>query len=286
MPEGLVGGLGGELFDFGVQALLLDAHLMAEASASQLSPAAPSKARQIAENLGQVLASAAPETPEVDTTGQSPCTIKVIGVGGGGGNTLNRMVRVSPETEERQTIQYIACNTDIQALTSSLADETIQLGVNEARGLGAGGNPGVGQQSAVVAADEIALVVQDADMVFVTAGMGGGTGSGAAPVVAAIARQADCLTIGIFSFFFVVSPSALPETLVYFQVCFSACFFVCSAVAPLTHTYPSLQSTYPRLSCQVRSGLMRHFSRQSHLPQNPSSGMETPNRHSAPAYRA
>lgn len=129
--------------------------------------------------------------------GMSPCTIKVIGVGGGGGNTLNRMVQEGPGVERSTFLEYVACNTDVQALSASLADTTIQLGKNQARGLGAGGVPAVGRASAVDASAEVEALVRGTDMVFVTAGMGGGTGSGAAPVVAELAKQAGCLTVGI-----------------------------------------------------------------------------------------
>ena len=128
----------------------------------------------------------------------SPCSIKVIGVGGGGGgNTLNRMVEEGPGVERSTFLEYVAANTDVQALSASLADTTIQLGRNAARGLGAGGVPSVGRASAIDAAGDIETLVSGVDMVFVTAGMGGGTGSGAAPVVAELAKAADCLTVGI-----------------------------------------------------------------------------------------
>jgi len=129
--------------------------------------------------------------------GMSPCTIKVVGVGGGGGNTLNRMVQEGPGVERSTFLEYVACNTDVQALSASLGDTTIQLGKNQARGLGAGGIPAVGRASAIDAAAEIEALVRGTDMVFVTAGMGGGTGSGAAPVVAELAKQNGCLTVGI-----------------------------------------------------------------------------------------
>ena len=134
----------------------------------------------------------APQAP-----GLSPCSIKVIGVGGGGGNTLNRMVEEGPGVERSTFLEYVAANTDVQALSASLADTTIQLGRNAARGLGAGGVPSVGRASAIDAAGDIETLVSGVDMVFVTAGMGGGTGSGAAPVVAELAKAADCLTVGI-----------------------------------------------------------------------------------------
>ena len=94
---------------------------------------------------------------------------------------------------ERSTfLEYVACNTDMQALSSSLADTTITLGKNTARGLGAGGVPAVGRASAIDSSAEIEALVNGVDMVFVTAGMGGGTGSGAAPVVAELAKTAGC----------------------------------------------------------------------------------------------
>ena len=129
--------------------------------------------------------------------GMSPCSIKVIGVGGGGGNTLNRMVADGPGAETTSFLEYVAANTDVQALSASLADTQVQLGKNSARGLGAGGMPTVGRASAIDATGEIEALVSGTDMVFVTAGMGGGTGSGAAPVVAELAKQAGCLTVGI-----------------------------------------------------------------------------------------
>ena len=129
--------------------------------------------------------------------GMSPCTIKVIGVGGGGGNTINRMVDDGPGVERSTFLEYIAANTDIQALAASSADSTLQLGKQKARGLGAGGVPAVGRASAIDATSDIESVVAGTDMVFVTAGMGGGTGSGAAPVVAELAKANGALTVGI-----------------------------------------------------------------------------------------
>ena len=92
-------------------------------------------------------------------------------------------------------LEYVACNTDVQALSASFADARIQLGKNAARGLGAGGIPSVGRASAIDATGDIEDAVRGTDMVFVTAGMGGGTGSGAAPVVAELAKQAGALTV-------------------------------------------------------------------------------------------
>jgi cell division protein FtsZ len=132
--------------------------------------------------------------PQTIAPGMSPCSIKVIGVGGGGGNTLNRMVAV---TGTDSFIDFIAVNTDVQALAASQADVRVQIGDDGARGLGAGGIPAVGRASAIAAEDDLYPLIAGTDMVFVTAGMGGGTGSGAAPVVAELAKAAGCLTVGI-----------------------------------------------------------------------------------------
>ena len=118
--------------------------------------------------------------------------IKVIGVGGGGVNAVNRMV------EEGLTgVEFIAINTDAQALLLSEADVKLEIGRESTRGLGAGANPEVGRQAAEDHKDEIAAVIEGADMVFVTAGEGGGTGTGAAPVVAEIAKKLGALTVGV-----------------------------------------------------------------------------------------
>ena len=119
-------------------------------------------------------------------------TIKVIGVGGGGGNAINRMVRAGV-----RGVEFMAINTDAAVLDVSLATHKIQIGTKLTRGHGAGGNPERGQRAAEESHDEIVAALQGADMVFVTAGMGGGTGTGAAPVVAQIARDMGILTVGI-----------------------------------------------------------------------------------------
>jgi cell division protein FtsZ len=118
--------------------------------------------------------------------------IKVVGVGGGGGNALNTMV-----TEGVNGVRFIAANTDLQALGNNLADVKIQLGESETEGLGAGADPEKGRDSALETQDRIAEALEGADMVFVTAGMGGGTGTGAAPVIADIAREVGALTVGV-----------------------------------------------------------------------------------------
>jgi cell division protein FtsZ len=118
--------------------------------------------------------------------------IKVIGVGGGGGNALNNMIQAGIEH-----VEYVAANTDAQALNRSLAMHRVELGRLLTRGLGAGGKPEVGAKAAQEDRDSLDLAIGDADMVFITAGMGGGTGTGAAPVVAQAAREAGALTVAI-----------------------------------------------------------------------------------------
>ena len=118
--------------------------------------------------------------------------IKVIGVGGGGGNAINRMVAT-----EVQNVEFIAVNTDEHVLQFSKADKKIQIGEKITRGKGAGSLPQIGQQAAEESKDEIAALLKDTDMVFVTAGMGGGTGTGAAPVVASIAKEMGILTVAV-----------------------------------------------------------------------------------------
>lgn len=118
--------------------------------------------------------------------------IKVIGIGGGGGNAVNNMIRSG-----LRGVEFIAANTDAQALQSSDADVKLQLGLELTKGLGAGANPEVGEGAARESADEIRSMLQGADMVFVTAGMGGGTGGGGAAVVASIAREVGALTVGV-----------------------------------------------------------------------------------------
>ena len=119
-------------------------------------------------------------------------TIKVVGVGGAGNNVVNRMVKAGT-----QGVEFIAINTDKQALSVSNADQKIQIGEKMTRGQGAGSDPEVGKRSAEESRNNIAKAIEDADMVFITAGMGGGTGTGAAPTVAEIAREAGCLTVGV-----------------------------------------------------------------------------------------
>ena len=119
-------------------------------------------------------------------------TIKVIGVGGAGNNVVNRMVK-----DGTQGVEFIAVNTDKQALAISNADQKIQIGEKITKGQGAGSDPEIGRRAAEESRNAISAVLEDTDMVFITAGMGGGTGTGAAPTVADIAREAGILTVGV-----------------------------------------------------------------------------------------
>ena len=122
------------------------------------------------------------------------CTakIKVFGVGGGGGNAINTMVKAS-----LSGVEFIAANTDVQALKASLASQKIQFGEKTTKGLGAGSDPSVGKKSALEDTDKILEACKGADMIFITAGMGGGTGTGAAPVIARIAKEGHSLIGGV-----------------------------------------------------------------------------------------
>jgi cell division protein FtsZ len=123
---------------------------------------------------------------------ESFAQIRVVGVGGGGSNAVNRMI-----AEGLSGVDFIAINTDAQALMLSDAPTRVRIGDKLTRGLGVGGNPDTGQKAAEESSDELHDVLEDSDMVFITAGMGGGTGTGAAPVIAQIAREMDALTIGV-----------------------------------------------------------------------------------------
>ncbi|QKS71517.1 cell division protein FtsZ [Paenalkalicoccus suaedae] len=127
---------------------------------------------------------------EMDT--EQLATIKVIGVGGGGSNAVNRMIE-----NGLQGVDFIAVNTDAQALKLSKASERLQLGGKLTRGLGAGANPEIGKKAAEESREQLEEQLSGADMVFITAGMGGGTGTGAAPVIAEIARECGALTVGV-----------------------------------------------------------------------------------------
>ncbi len=129
---------------------------------------------------------------ELMDTDSQRANIKVIGVGGGGGNAVNHMIR-----QGIQGVNFVCANTDTQDLSSSPAQEKIQLGVETSKGLGAGMHPEVGKASAEEAAESIKALLSDTDMLFITAGLGGGTGTGASPVIAKIAKEMDILTVGV-----------------------------------------------------------------------------------------
>jgi cell division protein ftsZ len=152
-----------------------------------------------------------PEYPEYDNFNESGALIKVVGVGGGGGNAVNHMVMnmVKQEmggtylgestltSEEHGRIIFYAVNTDAQALRKSYVQQTVQIGGETTKGLGAGANPNIGRKAAEDDQEEIRKMLEGADMVFIAAGMGGGTGTGAAPVVARIAKELGILTVAV-----------------------------------------------------------------------------------------
>ena len=129
---------------------------------------------------------------QFDAPSENPAVIKVVGIGGAGCNAVNRMI-----DSGLQGVNFVAVNTDMQALHKSKAETTIQIGEKLTKGLGAGGNPEVGQKSAEESLETIEKQLQGADMVFITAGMGGGTGTGAAPIIAKAAKLQGALTVGV-----------------------------------------------------------------------------------------
>ena len=129
--------------------------------------------------------------PTIETVVGST-VIKVIGVGGGGCNAINHMIE-----NPIQGVEYISANTDAQSLQGNLAKNKIQLGVNLTRGLGAGANPEVGRDAALEDREAIAKLISGADMLFITTGMGGGTGTGATPVIAEVAKELGILTVAV-----------------------------------------------------------------------------------------
>jgi cell division protein FtsZ len=131
-------------------------------------------------------------TFELEIDRSNSARLKVIGCGGAGGNAVNRMIGAG-----LRGVEFIVANTDMQALSQSLAPTRVQIGVNTTRGLGSGGDPSTGRRSAEEDETAITDAVADADMVFITAGMGGGTGTGSAPVIARLARQAGALTVAV-----------------------------------------------------------------------------------------
>lgn len=129
---------------------------------------------------------------QFDTNLEKSAVIKVVGVGGGGCNAVNRMVEA-----ELKGVDFIAVNTDRQALNRCVAETKVQIGEKLTRGLGAGANPEIGQKAAEETLDEITSLLDGTDMVFITAGMGGGTGTGAAPIIAKAAKDMGILTVGV-----------------------------------------------------------------------------------------
>lgn len=138
---------------------------------------------------------------ELDENFDSGVNIKVIGVGGGGNNAVNRMISTNI-----RGVEFIAINTDKQALINSSATNKIAIGEKRTKGHGAGSNPEVGAQAAEESIEDIKSAINGADMVFITAGMGGGTGTGAAPIVAKAAKDMGILTVGV-----VTKPFAFEE---------------------------------------------------------------------------
>ncbi len=128
----------------------------------------------------------------IETNQQNPTIIKVVGVGGGGSNAVNRMI-----AQGLKHVQFIALNTDLQALERSHAEKQLPLGTKLTNGLGAGGVPEIGEKAALEDKEEIQNVLKGADMIFVTAGMGGGTGTGATPIVAEVAKELGALTVAV-----------------------------------------------------------------------------------------
>ncbi|KAG8464466.1 hypothetical protein KFE25_003529 [Diacronema lutheri] len=171
-----------------IVALLLGSPLLA---AAMLRASAARLARPGAPRPLRVPASA---RAHVHCADNLPCVIKVIGIGGGGGNAVNRMV-----DNFASSVEFWAVNTDAQVLAQSRAPHRLTIGDKVTRGLGAGGSAEIGMEAALESKDAIREMVSGADLVFVTAGMGGGTGSGAAPVVAEIAKEMGCLTVGVIT---------------------------------------------------------------------------------------
>src|SRR5437588_4547490 len=129
---------------------------------------------------------------EFEESATQAARMKVVGVGGGGGNAVNRMI-----DEHLEGVEFISVNTDAQALLASKSDVKVQIGKKLTRGLGAGARPDIGRQAIEENRDEVSRTLANADLVFITCGMGGGTGTGAAPVIAELAREAGALTVGI-----------------------------------------------------------------------------------------
>ena len=177
---------------FEAQTTLFEPAVTEELSAppAQVSEAEPQQTTQITENNTNREEPTMPYTTESGP--ENVVTLKVVGVGGAGNNVVNRMVKSGT-----QGIEYVAINTDKQALAVSSADQKIQIGEKLTHGQGAGSDPEMGKRSAEESRNNIAKSLENADMVFITAGMGGGTGTGAAPTIADIAREAGILTVAV-----------------------------------------------------------------------------------------
>ncbi|NDK09912.1 cell division protein FtsZ [Candidatus Gracilibacteria bacterium] len=150
------------------------------------------KLKNLLSNKPQKNTQSGPEEVQISGSISPVAKIKVVGVGGGGNNAVNRMIEAGLEG-----VDFIAMNTDVQALYSSLADNKLNLGKMITGGLGAGSSPDVGKKAAEESREEIKSLLEGADMVFITCGLGGGTGTGAAPVVAEVAKELGALTIGV-----------------------------------------------------------------------------------------
>ncbi|HQG39646.1 MAG TPA: cell division protein FtsZ, partial [Spirochaetales bacterium] len=132
------------------------------------------------------------ETAHIEGAAKKVTVIKVIGAGGGGSNAVNRMIEAGV-----RDVDFIAANTDLQVLSQSKAKIKIPLGTKITKGLGAGGKPEIGEKAAIENREDIAKYISGADMVFVTAGMGGGTGTGSAPIIAEVAKECGALTVAV-----------------------------------------------------------------------------------------
>ena len=152
----------------------------------------PSKPMQYSSFANNGNTSAQDDSHNTKIVPSSVAKIKVMGVGGGGCNAVNRMIE-----SEVTGIEFWAINTDAQALEKSYASQKLQIGQKITKGLGAGGNPAIGQKAAEESREEIAQALENTDLVFITAGMGGGTGTGAAPIAAEVAKEMGCLTVGV-----------------------------------------------------------------------------------------
>ncbi len=164
---------------------------------AEAAPPAPAEPKEAPAPQRTLFSTEEPKKRMADSRRSVPepehaATIKVIGIGGGGCNAVNRMVRAG-----LSGVDFFSVNSDVQALRSAATDNTVHIGGGQTRGLGAGANPTLGREAAEESREDLALILDGADLVFLTAGMGGGTGTGAAPVIAQIARESGALTIAV-----------------------------------------------------------------------------------------